>query len=245
MCTVSFIPTENKVIITSNRDEKIVRPSAFPPKKMMSTSDGAIYYPVDAQAGGTWFIANNKGDVGVLLNGAHQKHKPQPSYKQSRGSILPALFSEENPWEALAKFNFNGIENCTLVLYIDEQLKECIWDANELRITKLDENERYIWSSVTLYNEAMIAERKQWFKDFISTNPYPSQQEIINFHTNTGKENNHYGLKMNRDNAMLTVSITSAAIDEEETLLQYIDCLKDNHTTHRIENKLNTLISHE
>ena len=119
MCTVSFIPTGNKVIITSNRDEKIVRPAAFPPKKMMCTADGAIYYPVDAQAGGTWFIANNKGDVGVLLNGAYQKHQPKPSYKQSRGSILPALFSEENTWHALKKFDFNVIENCTLVLYID------------------------------------------------------------------------------------------------------------------------------
>ena len=245
MCTVSFIQTENKVIITSNRDEKIVRPSAFPPKKMMSTADGAIYYPVDAQAGGTWFITNSKGDTGVLLNGAYQKHQPQPSYKQSRGSILPALFSEENPWEALTKFNFNGIENCTLVLYIDEQLKECIWDGKDLKITKLDENERYIWSSVTLYNEAMIAERKQWFEEFNNANPYPSQQDIINFHTHTGKGNNHYRLKMNRDNAMLTVSITSAAISEEETLLQYIDCLKDNHTTHRIKNKLNKLIGHE
>ena len=240
MCTVSFIPSGNKVIITSNRDEKIVRPAALPPEKMMSTADGAIYYPVDAQAGGTWFIANTNGDVGVLLNGAYKKHQPQSSYRQSRGSILPALFNVENPWDAMYSFNFNGIENCTLVLYISGRLRECIWDGNELAITSLNERERYIWSSVTLYNEAMIAERKQWFSAFINNNPNPTQQEIIDFHTHTGNGNNHYGLKMNRDNTMLTVSITSASIGKKNTQLEYVDCLNDLRTTNRLPIKLAT-----
>ena len=245
MCTVSFIPVGNKVIITSNRDEKIVRPAALPPKKMVTTADGALYFPVDAKAGGTWFITNNKGDVGVLLNGAYQKHIPQPKYRQSRGSILPTLFSYDNPIHALKEFDFSGIENCTLVLYVDGQLNECIWDGITANITQLDVTERYIWSSVTLYDDSMINERRQWFGEFINQNLYPSQQEIINFHTNTGKGNNHYGLKMNRDNLMLTVSITSAEVTEDNTLLEYIDCLTNSHTFYSIEHQLETSSTNE
>ena len=32
MCTVSFVSSNGKVILTSNRDEKIIRPSAIEPK---------------------------------------------------------------------------------------------------------------------------------------------------------------------------------------------------------------------
>ena len=237
MCTVSFVPVGNKTIITSNRDEKIVRPAALLPQKI-ETSNGLLYYPVDAKAGGTWFIANDRGDVGVLLNGAYEKHVPKESYRQSRGSILPALFTADNPLDTLDDFNFEGIENCTLVLFVDGELNECIWDGTNATLTKLDETKRYIWSSVTLYNQEMIAARRQWFKEFITENPNPTQEEMIHFHTNTGKGNDLFGLKMNRDNAMLTVSITSIAVDEEASQLEYIDCLHDKNTFHTIENKV-------
>ena len=149
------------------------------------------------------------------------------------------------PYIFLRYFEFDGIENCTLILFVDGQLHECIWDGKEINVTRLDESKRYIWSSVTLYDDAMIMERKQWFEEFITTNPSPSQQHIIDFQTNTGKGNDLYGLKMNRGNLMLTVSITSAEITEENTLLQYIDCLKNGHTIHNIQNALNETITND
>ncbi len=235
MCTVSFVPVGDKVIITSNRDEKSVRPAAIPPQQK-ETETGTLYFPVDAKAGGTWFIANDKGDAGVLLNGAYKKHLPQEQYLQSRGAILPALFAGEDPYEALKDFDFEGIENCTLVMYINKRLYECVWDGTEAIVAMLNTRQAYIWSSVTLYNSEMISARKQWFREFIMENPAPNQEEMIHFHTNTGKGNTVFGLKMNRDNAMLTVSITSVAITGESSELQYIDCLQDKQTAHKIEN---------
>jgi len=237
MCTVSFVPVGNEVIITSNRDEKSMRPPATPPQQIQ-TKNGALYYPVDTKAGGTWFIINEKGDAGVLLNGAFTKHLPQAQYACSRGRILPALFDFNDPIEAIKAFDFAGIENCTLVLYCNNLLYECVWDGQELFLTKLDASLPYIWSSVTLYNTAMIADRKQWFNTFIASNPTPSQQDLIQFHTNTGKGNDIYGLKMNRDNAMLTVSITSVALSEGTSLLKYTDCLLETQTIYNIDNSL-------
>lgn len=237
MCTVSFVPVGDKTIITSNRDEKIIRPAALLPQKI-EASNGVLFYPVDAKAGGTWFITNDKGDVGVLLNGACEKHIPKESYRQSRGSILPALFTSDDPMEALEEFNFEGIENCTLVLFVDGELNECIWDGRDTTLTKLDETKPHIWSSVTLYNEEMIVTRKQWFEEFIADNSNPTQEEMIHFHTNTGKGNNVFGLKMNRNNEMLTVSITSVLVSDETTTLKYFDVLNDIGTHHIIENKI-------
>ena len=66
MCTVSFVYTHDKVIITSNRDEQVIRPSAIPPKN--HTLNGKnIIYPKDPKAGGTWFVVDENGTVLVLL----------------------------------------------------------------------------------------------------------------------------------------------------------------------------------
>ena len=227
----------NTTIITSNRDEKRLRPVALLPQRV-KTSNGVLYYPVDAKAGGTWFIVNDKGDVGVLLNGAYEKHLPKESYRQSRGTILPALFSADNILYALSHFDFKEIENCTLVLYVDGKLYECIWDGETSNITKLDETQKHIWSSVTLYNSEMIADRKHWFNEFNRTNTATTQEEFIHFHTNTGKGNDVYGLKINRDNTMLTVSITSVAITEERSILQYKDCLHEKQFAQVIDNNI-------
>ncbi len=60
MCTVSFVKTADSIIITSNRDEKIIRPSAIPPKSYRVNNQNLIY-PKDPKAGGTWFATNEAG----------------------------------------------------------------------------------------------------------------------------------------------------------------------------------------
>ncbi len=229
MCTVSFIPAQQGVIITSNRDEKIHRPAALPPKEYL-VNDTLLYYPKDTKAGGTWFIANDKGDAGILLNGAFKKHTPKALYNNSRGAVLPAIFSKAHPLQALRQYNFNETENCTLVLYINQCLYQFHWDGNHSTIHKLDASQPHIWSSVTLYCDEMIASRKEWFTNFLSLHPQPTQQQAVYFHTHTQKENKHFGLQMNRDNHMLTVSVTSVLINKTKASLLYTDCINQQQT---------------
>ena len=72
MCTVSFVSSKDKIIITSNRDEKIVRPSAIPPQNYILNGKNIIY-PKDPKAGGTWFVVDEKGTVLVLSLQIHSK----------------------------------------------------------------------------------------------------------------------------------------------------------------------------
>lgn len=90
MCTVTFVKTADKIVITSNRDEKIIRPNAIPPQNYMVNGKNVIY-PKDPKAGGTWCVVDENGTVLVLLNGANEKHTVKLPYRKSRGLIVLEL----------------------------------------------------------------------------------------------------------------------------------------------------------
>ena len=87
MCTVSFVNANGKIIITSNRDEKIIRPKAIEPKSYCINNKN-ILFPKDPKAGGTWFAVDEYSNIIVLLNGADEKHIVTGNYKKSRGLIV-------------------------------------------------------------------------------------------------------------------------------------------------------------
>jgi hypothetical protein len=222
MCTVTYLPTGSSIIITSNRDEKKVRSIAQPPA-FYNNGKYKLYYPKDEVSQGTWFISNQKGYVGVLLNGAGILHESKPPYKLSRGTILPIIFQSDHPLQALQRLELTGIENCTIILFVQQKLYQCRWDGSNLEQIELDKNIPHVWSSITLYEMAMIEERHAWFFEWLNERNYYSQQDIINFHSTAGKGNNEYGLLMNRNNELCTVSITSIEVASPVSIMQYFD----------------------
>ncbi|MFD2890729.1 NRDE family protein [Flavobacterium chuncheonense] len=221
MCTVSFIKTDTGFCITSNRDEKITREKAIPPKAYLY-QEKQITYPKDPKAGGTWFAHDSK-NVMVLLNGANEKHVPKPSYRKSRGIILLDLIASVQPLEEWKKIDLNEIEPFTIVFFSGEQLFELQWDEKEKRITKLDINLPHIWSSATLYNQAIRIERKKWFNEFIENHAILSPQNLLAFHQFTESSNKDFGLQINRNNLLKTISITQTVIQNDSISIQYID----------------------
>ncbi|MEO8255623.1 MAG: NRDE family protein, partial [Flavobacterium sp.] len=121
MCTVSFVCINDTIIITSNRDEKIIRPSAIPPQSYTLNGKNIIY-PKDQKAGGTWYVVDEKGTVLVLLNGADEKHEVKLPYRKSRGQIVLEIISSYSPKEFWDEIDLNNIEPFTLVLFQDKQL---------------------------------------------------------------------------------------------------------------------------
>lgn len=233
MCTVTFIPTKSGFVITSNRDEHINRGKAIAPIKIKS-NDLEIIYPKDPDAGGTWIASKNNGDAIVLLNGAFEKHIFKPPYAKSRGLILLAIFELKNFKDAIQDFSLDNIEPFTIVYFLDKHLFEFRWDGVNKFLKELCTYESHIWSSVTLYDTKMTNQRKEWFDQWRLTHLTPTQEEAIDFHLNAGEGNSEVNVKMNRNNELFTVSISSIFIGNEFNDFAYIDLYNNETNKERI-----------
>jgi hypothetical protein len=234
MCTVSFIPAKDKVFITSNRDEKGWRkPAAQPAFYTASKCD--MLFPRDGSKGGSWISLCSNGNAGVLLNGAFEKHEPMPPYAKSRGLVFLDTMDAANPLKKFLKQSLAGIEPFTLILWQQNNLYECRWDAFEKKHCQpLKSYRPYIWSSATLYNQETRKKREYWFAKWLSKNNQPTQQGILDFHHFAGDGDITNDLFMNRDGKVFTVSITSIRIEEEKGTLTYLDTVSNQSSIHQL-----------
>ena len=227
MCTVTFVASNNKFIITHNRDEKTLRPSAIEPQ-LYNVNNQPILFPKDPQAGGTWFSVSQNGAVLVLLNGAEEKHKALSVYRKSRGLIVLDLISSKSvikEWETL---NLHDIEPFTLVFFDNESLFQLQWNGTEKITIQLDKNKPHIWSSATLYPKEIRQERAAWFKLFLQNKTNITADDLIDFHRNTETSNTENGLIINRNNKLKTLSITQTVIENNKTTTRYFDLISQN-----------------
>jgi uncharacterized protein with NRDE domain len=224
MCTVSFVNSNGKIIITSNRDEKIIRPNALEPKTYL-IHNKKILFPKDQKAGGTWYAADEFSTVIVLLNGAAQKHIAKDSYRKSRGLILLDLIANDSPIETWNTIDLNDIEPFTIVLFENQNLYQLRWNCEKKECKKLDASKSYIWSSATLYEEEIRLKREEWFYTFLDTKPAINEDELFQFHRYTKKENNEHGLVINRNDVLKTLSITQTIIKQNRLEMRYFDLL--------------------
>jgi uncharacterized protein with NRDE domain len=227
MCTVTFIPVKDTFFLTSNRDEKIFRKPAFPPVIQWENGSGMLY-PKDADAGGSWICMHENGNAAVLLNGAFSKHISTGNYRQSRGIIFLEIIRTEKPVETFIKINLVNIEPFTIIIFDNNYLYECRWDGYKKYYVQLQNDRPYIWSSATLYETEAVKKREEWFTHWLKQNPHPTQEDILYFHQFTGKGDFNNGLKINREEKMITVSITGIAVGKNTGCMKYID-LKNNN----------------
>jgi hypothetical protein len=207
MCTVSFVPLKNSYCITSNRDESIKREKAIPPSKYL-INNKEVFFPKDLKAGGTWFAHTNENCI-VLLNGAEEKHIVKESYRKSRGLIVLDLISSVKPIKEWESIDLKNIEPFTIILFSEKKLYQLQWNENEKSTIQLDASQK----------------RAIWFKDFIKLENNIDSQKLLNFHQFTESENKNFGLQINRNNILKTISITQCNISKNDITFNYIDLL--------------------
>lgn len=234
MCTVTYIPSRNKVFITSNRDEKFTRPDAMAPAYYRHNGS-TLVYPADAKSGGTWIAIKETGDAAVLLNGAFIKHDAGNDYRKSRGLIFLDIFTHERPSWYYNRFDLSGIEPFTFILFENNSLFELRWDGNNKYIKQLNANRPHIWSSSTLYDGLIAKKREYWFASFLNRHPVPTQQDILQFHQQGGDGDSTNDLFMRRGDEYGTVSTTSILLCEGRASMQYHDHKKKSISEKKIE----------
>jgi uncharacterized protein with NRDE domain len=226
MCTVTFLPlNNNNFILTSNRDEQRLR-ETLPPNSYIE-NEVKMVFPKDKEAGGTWIGASSNNRLVCVLNGAFVKHKRKEKYRKSRGVIAKEMLQVTTLKEYIKNLNLDEIEPFTMVIldWNENQLKlyELIWDGEKKHFKKL-KNKPKIWSSSTLYKEAVKEIRKNWFKDWIANNKFTSQAILAFHHSEIGDKEQAVFMKRKY---VETVSITSIKKEDTSVEMLYEDVVHD------------------
>jgi len=225
MCTLTFIPkTAVEFIITSNRDEAVVR-KTIPPRAYIQ--DGIkLLFPKDELAGGTWIGASSKKRLICLLNGGFKPHVRKSEYRKSRGIVVTDLLKADTTVTAIEAYDLIDIEPFTIVT-VDwsEKLKlyQLVWDGSKKHFSELNSNSPHIWSAAMLYTDEMKALRKDWFTSFLKEkNLHP--EALLDFHKNAGIGNQNTDLQIDRG-FLKTVSITQIHKKNERIDVHYENLL--------------------
>lgn len=229
MCTVTYIPSRQGCLITSSRDESSTRPNAIMPG-VYEHNGTKLIYPKDTRANGSWIAFTQTGSAAVLLNGAFAKHISKPPYRKSRGLVFLDIISNAQPEFCFLGMNLDNIEPFTLVLFVNGFLFEARWDGQQKHFTQVDEKQNHIWSSVTLYTPAIINKRKEWFGTWLAENQHPAPATVFNFHRFAGDGDSNNSVLMNRDDEMLTVSITGIDLCMDAGTMQHYDLKQNTHS---------------
>lgn len=220
MCTVTiFAKGKNDFVLTSNRDEAPDRVSLPPDFYWINTTK--MLFPKDEKAGGTWIGVSDKNRLICLLNGGFDLHERKDVYRLSRGVVVKDLLASEEIVAAIESYNLEDIEPFTIVVAdwnTDLQFYELVWDGTRKYFSKLPKEAR-VWSSSTLYGNAMREERKQWFAAFKAENEL-SSAKALQFHKNTNINNKEYGVIMDRG-FVKTTSITQVEKTKDKVSMTF------------------------
>ncbi len=238
MCTVTYLPQNgNRFILTSNRDEDVLRQIALPINKY-KINNVQLYYPKDPNAGGTWIATGSNGFTVCLFNGAFKRHVSTGNYRKSRGLVLLDFFNYQNQYDFITQYDFTNIEPFSIVFVKHRNnnlgLCELKWDGEKTHHLNHDASLPHIWSSVTLYSEQVVKEREEWFDDWVKQNEIFTKESILMFHHFGGSGDKENDLVMNRSNKK-TVSICSInKKNEVETEIVYEDVINKKVYTNKI-----------
>jgi len=230
MCTVSYLPLSGGgIILTSTRDEKILRKPANLPV-VHEIHGQEVYFPQDQDASGTWIASGPDVDTLCLLNGGLIPHEPNPPYRKSRGLVLLDYYRYNDLSVYLDSYNFSRIEPFTLLILggTVPSLDEIRWDGHKIHHQSLPHDLPGIWSSVTLYTEDVIRLRKDWFENWLRGKPDFTIESTVSFHKTAGTGDAQNDVLMNRDNTIRTVSITSLVRQPGRHEFYYEDIIDPN-----------------
>jgi len=223
MCFVSYIPQQQCFLLGSNRDEHRDRKTAGLPT-VMETAAGRVVMPLDGKAGGTWIALRQDGLAAVLLNGAFQNHQRQPTYRHSRGLIIPEIMQQADPQSAFENFDLHNLEPFTLVM-AGAKLLEWRWDGENLRHKTLQAESSHCWSSATLYDAGQQSMREHWFRLAIGKGEIADAESLMKWQITGGYGPKNTDIVLNRADGIGTVSTTVVAVFKNCLEMAYQDYL--------------------
>ncbi len=150
MCTLTFVPTEDGYVAGMNRDEKLTRPRAIPPKRFDFPGATALF-PRES-SGGTWIGCNSHGNLLALLNWNDVEPRFDGVNLRSRGVLIPELIGGDDFAHAYARYaqlDLNGVFPFRLIGAFpgESVIAEWRWDGLRRQEFKFAWGKRHWFSS--------------------------------------------------------------------------------------------------
>src|SRR5260370_25989073 len=160
MCTVSFLPNARGFYLAMNRDEKLDRFTALPPK-IVDLAGRRTVFPCEP-TGGTWISANDAGVCLALINWHRIKREPNNSV-HSRGKVIRKLVGIATSDEistAVKKLPLRKLRPFRLIAIVsaENRVIEWRWNLNRLSVRKHSWESRH-WFSSSFDEASAEAER--------------------------------------------------------------------------------------
>ncbi|MDO6763228.1 NRDE family protein [Agarivorans sp. 1_MG-2023] len=218
MCTLSVLRLNERTLVTMNRDEARSRHEAG--LKQQASALTESIYPVDGQAGGTWFGINNHGVVLALLN---RYQDPQHSPAPTRGQIIPQallLGAPSKVSEHLAEQCYQGYNPFDLVLVANNTSEHFTWNGQLLSRTHIKQA-AFQLSSSALNTEQVLAIRKQRFEQWLHSTQTRSAGAVLqDIHLQQCRDNRDHSVLMDREDAH-SKSICQVVLSPHTSELNY------------------------
>jgi uncharacterized protein with NRDE domain len=172
-----------------------------------------IYYPIDKQAGGTWFGFNHQGTVMALLNRYQDKAIETTT---TRGDIIPNLLKSKNISVDLDKLLVNKYNPFDLIIINHAQIIQCSWSGKKL--TKLVKSLPFFVSSSSIDAYRVQKYRAKAFLNFNAINP---NQILSDLHLSQDSKDTSCSIYMSRKKTH-TKSISQVTVTAESLNYQYL-----------------------
>jgi hypothetical protein len=209
MSNVTFLRNKYSAILTSDWDGNIERGYSLPPI-VTSRNDKKIIFTRDERTGGSWFAANDNGDIAVLLN-RESLDIAKKRHQISSSLVLLDIISADSPIEAFAELQLQNTRAFSLILHTGQRLFELVWENGVKEINVKGIFAGQIWSSEPISDGKTVASKEKLFKDFLIASPKPYSTAIRNFHKELCKAN----------------SITQAILTNNSVMFFHTDVLED------------------
>jgi hypothetical protein len=229
MCTVTWLESEEGYEVFCNRDELKTRKPALPPR--FAACQGVRYLaPIDADAGGSWFGANEYGVTLCLVN-----HYPQISSSaaatrifRSRGLLLTGLMDCGSSAAAVQRLRIEKLEQYRPFLLLAFELHKRFfmieWNGTAMQTRQLNSGDLPMTSSSFNTAEVVSLRRENFAKLRVENN----RAALIDFHRSHVPERGAFSVCMHRNDAE-TVSFTHLQVTNTTAALRYYPlapCLK-------------------
>ncbi len=221
MCTVTFIARQRGYCLGMNRDEKLTRPTGFPPKR--KKMNGRAVISPSEPGGGTWIAVNDHGATLALINWNSITARAGGK-AVSRGEVINSMGAAISPdfvGAALAGLPLNRINPFRLisVFPMTGEIVEWRWNLKQL-VRKNHRWKSQQWISSGFDEPTAQRVRSKTFQRAERQHSTGSLDWLRRLHRSHSPQAGPFSTCMHRADAA-TVSYTEVTVSSRQAVIRY------------------------